>query len=142
MDTSFTPIAGLVGGSLIGIAVALVLLFSGRIAGISGIMGGLLLPKAGDVAWRGAFVGGLVSGGLLLVFAYPSAFPSAGWQAPWWLLTLGGLLVGFGTRMGNGCTSGHGICGIARFSLRSLVATLTFLGVAAVVVFILRHVFK
>lgn len=142
MDTSFTPIAGLVGGSLIGLAVALVLLFSGRIAGISGIMGGLLVPKAGDIAWRGAFVGGLMIGSLLLLLLYPAAFPKAGWQVSWGWIVAGGFLVGFGTRMGNGCTSGHGICGIARFSIRSVVATLTFLGTAMVVVFVLRHVIK
>ncbi|MCK6503505.1 YeeE/YedE family protein [Myxococcota bacterium] len=102
------------------------LLFSGRVAGISGIFGGLLTPKAGDIGWRAAFVAGLLVGGLLLALVAPQVIaPTALRSTP--ATVLAGLLVGFGVRMGNGCTSGHGVCGLSRFSRRSLVATLSFM---------------
>jgi len=136
----FTPISGLIGGLLIGLAVALMLLLNGRLAGISGIVGGLVTPKAGDTGWRAAFLVGLPLGALAYIIV-------AGGQAPVDVLAsppailVGGLLVGFGTRMGSGCTSGHGLCGLARLSSRSVVATAVFFGVAMVTVFLARHVF-
>jgi hypothetical protein len=134
----FTPISGLIGGLLIGLAVALTLLLNGRIAGISGIVGGLVNPKAGDTGWRVAFVIGLPLGalGYILVAGGPTevlASPPA--------ILIGGLLVGFGTRMGSGCTSGHGLCGLALFSWRSVVATAVFFVVAMLTVFLTGHVF-
>jgi uncharacterized membrane protein YedE/YeeE len=135
----FTPLGGFVGGLLIGSAVALMLLLNGRVAGISGIVGGLLTLRLRDAAWRVAFVGGLVLGSLAYVWAaggtatvtVVSSLPA---------ILVGGLLVGFGTRLGSGCTSGHGLCGLARFSGRSVVATATFFGVAMLTVFLTRHV--
>ncbi len=127
------------GGVLIGLASALLLLFNGRTAGISGIAGGLFSRVPGDAGWRAAFVGGLVAGGLLLQVFFPSALGPpvvAGFAAP----VVAGLLVGFGTRLGNGCTSGHGVCGLARGSVRSLAATMTFMVTAALTVFVVRHV--
>jgi len=124
--TEFTPIAAIAGGALIGLAASVMLLANGRIAGISGVYSGLLRPKAGDIGWRAAFVGGLVLSGLAFVLLQPGAIaPSADRTL---LATIAaGLLVGFGVRLGNGCTSGHGVCGLSRFSRRSLVATLTFM---------------
>jgi uncharacterized membrane protein YedE/YeeE len=116
----FTPLASLAGGLLIGLGAALLLLANGRIAGISGIVGGLLRPARGDIGWRLAFLLGLLASPLLVA--------------------AGGLLVGIGTRLGGGCTSGHGICGIARLSKRSIAATATFMATAIVVVFVARHV--
>ena len=131
--------AALAGGVLVGLATALLLLFSGRIAGISGIVGGLLPATRGDAGWRLAFLGGLLVGGLALAAFYPAAFPATSTTgAP--TLIAAGLLVGFGTRLGNGCTSGHGVCGIGRMSRRSLVATLTFLATGMITVFITQHV--
>jgi uncharacterized protein len=132
-------LAPLAGGATIGLGASLLLLFNGKIAGISGIFGGLVLPKAGDVAWRAAFVAGLVLGGLLLAAAYPAAFPELGGGRPLGLVLLAGFLVGLGARLGSGCTSGHGVCGLSRLSARSLVATLTFLSTGALTVFITRH---
>jgi uncharacterized membrane protein YedE/YeeE len=136
--TSFTPWASLAGGLLIGMAVALLLLFNGRIAGISGIVGGLLRPVRGDVTWRAAFVAGLVAAPLawLVVAALPRLHVAA--DTP--TLVVAGLLVGIGTRYGSGCTSGHGVCGLSRGSWRSLVATATFMAAGFVVVFVVRHV--
>ena len=125
---------------MIGLAVALTLLLNGHIAGISGIVGGLVNPKAGDTGWRTAFVVGLPLGALAYILV-------AGGQAPVDVLAsppailVGGLLVGFGTRMGSGCTSGHGVCGLALLSLRSVVATAVFFVVAMVTVFLTGHVF-
>lgn len=136
----FTPVSGLVGGLLIGLAVALMLLLNGRLAGISGIVGGLPTPKVGDVGWRVAFVAGLLSGPLVYVLATGGPATVDVLASPPALLA-GGLLVGFGTRMGSGCTSGHGLCGLALLSLRSLVATAVFFGVAMLTVFLIRHVF-
>ncbi|MCP3101139.1 YeeE/YedE family protein [Myxococcus sp. K15C18031901] len=129
----------LLGGVLIGVAASLLLLFNGRVAGISGILGGLLAPAPGEAGWRGAFLLGLAGGGVLLALVRPHAFgapvvPGLG------VAVVAGLLVGFGTRLGNGCTSGHGVCGLARGAGRSLVATLVFMATGALTVFVARHV--
>ena len=136
----FTPISGLIGGLLIGLAVALMLLLNGRLAGISGIVGGLVTPKAGDTGWRAAFLVGLPLGALAYILVAGGHAPVDVLASPPAIL-VGGLLVGFGTRMGSGCTSGHGLCGLARLSSRSVVATAVFFGVAMVTVFLARHVF-
>jgi uncharacterized membrane protein YedE/YeeE len=136
----FAPVPALVGGALIGLAASAMLFFLGRVAGVSGIAGGLLQrPAAGDTLWRAAFVAGLAIGGALLALAYPAAFPSPPVD-PSAALIVAGLLVGFGARLGNGCTSGHGVCGVSRLSRRSLVATATFVATAIVTVFVTRHV--
>jgi uncharacterized membrane protein YedE/YeeE len=137
----FTPWASLAGGILIGLATALLLLANGRVAGISGILGGLLRPAVasrGDSAWRVTFILGLFVAPL--VWLTMRAMPPAQIDHSPALLAIGGLLVGIGTRFGNGCTSGHGVCGIARLSPRSLLATACFLAAGFVTVFILRHV--
>ncbi len=138
MET-FTPLSSALGGALIGLAAALMLFGLGRIAGISGIFGGLLLPKLGDVGWRLSFVLGLVLGGALMFQIAPGMFAVHIDRS---LATIvgAGLLVGVGTRMGNGCTSGHGVCGISRLSPRSLVATVTFMATGALTVFLALHV--
>lgn len=125
-------IRALQGGAMIGLSASLLLAFTGRVAGISGIVGGLLIPRPGEVAWRLIFVLGLVLGGALALAWSPSAFTPG--EAPIGAVILGGLLVGFGTRVGNGCTSGHGVCGISRLSPRSLAATLTFISSGAITV--------
>ena len=137
---SFTPVSGLMGGLLIGLAVTLMMLLNGRIAGISSIVSGLLTPKSGDTGWRAAFVVGLLLGALAFILAVGGPTQVDVLASPPAIL-IGGLLVGFGTRMGSGCTSGHGLCGIARFSRRSIVATAVFFGVAMLTVFLARHVF-
>jgi uncharacterized protein len=137
--TEFTPWSALVGGVLIGVAAAMFVLLNGRIAGISGVMGGLLRPVKGDVAWRAAFVLGLV--GAPLAYALFATVPLPKIDAPFGALVAAGLLVGIGTRYGSGCTSGHGVCGLARLSPRSLVATAAFMGAGFVTVFVVRHVF-
>ena len=134
---AFTPWSALAGGMLIGLATALFVLLNGRIAGISGVLGGLLKPVAGDVLWRAAFVGGLIVAPL--VYALFSVVPAVQIDAEYGALVLAGLLVGVGTRYGAGCTSGHGVCGLSRLSLRSLVATATFMGAGFVTVFVVRH---
>ena len=134
-----TPAASLLGGALIGLAASLLLLACGRIAGISGIVGGLLAPAAGDGAWRALFVGGLLAGGVGLRLIDPSLVRMELDRSAA-ALAVAGLLVGFGTRLGNGCTSGHGVCGLARGSRRSLAATATFMLTAAATVFVVRHV--
>ena len=133
----FTPWSALAGGALIGAAAAVLVLGNGRIAGISGILGGLFSPRRGDMAWRAAFLVGLIaSPTLYAVFApLPALHIDAGPMA----LVLAGLLVGLGTRYGSGCTSGHGVCGLSRLSPRSLVATLVFMGAGFVTVFVTRH---
>lgn len=139
LATEFTPLASGLGGMMIGAASALLLVFNGRIAGISGIAGGLLGgAPPGDRRWRLAFVGGLLLGGLLLGLVLPSAFEDAP-PTSWFALALGGLVVGFGTRLGSGCTSGHGICGVSRLSARSLAATATFMATGFATVFVVRH---
>jgi len=134
----FTPWASLAGGILIGLATALLLLANGRVAGISGILGGLLRPTRGDIAWRVTFILGLFVAPL--VWLSMRAMPPAQIDHSPALLAVGGLLVGIGTRFGNGCTSGHGVCGIARLSPRSLLATACFMAAGVVTVFIVRHV--
>ena len=134
----FTPGSALVGGILIGIATAMFLLLNGRIAGISGILGGLLKPTRGDVGWRAAFVVGLIVAPL--VYGLFAMLPRLQIEASYGALVHAGLLVGVGTRYGSGCTSGHGVCGVSRLSPRSLVATLTFMGVGFATVFVVRHV--
>jgi uncharacterized membrane protein YedE/YeeE len=136
---NFTPVSGLVGGLLIGLAVTSLLALNGRIGGVSSIVGGLLAFGGRDLGWRAAFVAGLVLGAL----AYALAMGAASLvevKASLPVVVIGGLLVGFGTRLGSGCTSGHGLCGLARFSRRSVVATSVFFGVAILTVFLTRHV--
>ncbi|MDB4974360.1 MAG: protein of unknown function YeeE/YedE [Myxococcaceae bacterium] len=132
--------AALLGGVLIGLSAALLLLTHGRIAGISGILGGLLTPAppGEDKLWRAGFLLALLAGGFLLVGFYPDRFRTLG-MPRWPVLLIAGLLVGFGTRLGGGCTSGHGVCGIGRGSPRSLAATLTFMATAIITVLITRH---
>jgi uncharacterized membrane protein YedE/YeeE len=139
MMEGFTPVWSLLGGVLIGVAASALLFFDGKVAGVSGIVGGLLRPGAGDHAWRVAFVAGLLAGGVLVRLALPSAFTIAVAEPPL-LLVAAGLLVGFGTQLGNGCTSGHGVCGLSRGSGRSLVATATFMTAGALTVLVVRHV--
>jgi uncharacterized membrane protein YedE/YeeE len=134
----FTPWASLAGGILIGLATALLLLANGRVAGVSGILGGLLRPAKGDVAWRVAFIAGLFLAPI--VWLTLRAMPPAQIDHSPALLAAGGLLVGIGTRFGSGCTSGHGVCGIARLSPRSLLATACFVAAGFVTVYVVRHV--
>ena len=135
----FTPWSSLTGGLLIGAAAAILLLFNGRIAGVSGILGGLLRPMAGDIGWRMAFVLGLVGAPLVYGFATPLPFVHV--DADTTTLIVAGLLVGVGTRYGSGCTSGHGVCGLSRLSPRSMAATAAFMIAGFVTVFIARHLF-
>ena len=134
---NFTPVAALIGGVLIGMAALLLLALNGRIAGISGILGGLLPPVAGDTTWRLAFIAGLMLAGL--GFTYRGDLSAIEIEADTPVLIMAGLLVGIGTRIGSGCTSGHGICGVGRLSPRGMVATAIFVGVGMVTVFIARH---
>jgi hypothetical protein len=136
---SFTPVSALAGGATIGLAAAILLLANGRIAGISGIVGGLMRNKSGDISWRAAFVIGLVAAPIL--YRAFATLPQSRIDASWPVLILAGLLVGFGTRLGSGCTSGHGVCGISRLSPRSILATLTFMGFGFATVYIVRHLF-
>lgn len=137
--TEFTPWSALAGGVLIGMAAAMFVLLNGRIAGISGVIGGLFKPVTGDVAWRAAFVIGLV--GAPLIYRLFAALPLPRIDASFAALVLAGVLVGVGTRYGSGCTSGHGVCGLARLSPRSFVATGAFMGAGFATVFVTRHVF-
>lgn len=132
-------VLALLGGALIGISVSLMLLWNGRVTGISGIVyTAIIKPASGDRDWRWSFIAGMLGGGLLLHFIYPKAFdgnlPTANWT-----VIVAGLLVGFGTVLGNGCTSGHGVCGISRLSPRSLIATMTFMGAGIASVYIFRQ---
>jgi len=137
---AFTPWHALMGGALVGAAAALFVLLNGRIAGISGVLGGLLRPVKGDVAWRAAFVIGLIVAPLIyLLFGSP---PKPRIDADFGALVLAGLLVGVGTRYGAGCTSGHGVCGLSRLSPRSLVATAAFMATGFATVFAIRHLLK
>jgi uncharacterized protein len=137
---NFTPISAAIGGALIGLAAALLMLTTGRIAGISGIFGGCLDFGTGDKGWRVAFIAGLILAPLSAsLVGFPVPLPEM--PASWIVVVAAGLLVGFGTKLGSGCTSGHGVCGIARLSPRSIVATGIFMGVAIVVVALTRHVF-
>lgn len=135
----FTPLQSLIGGLLIGFSTLLMIRLLGKIAGISGIVGQLWSAGTGDRAWRFAFVAGLLVSPLLYALFSPLPETSVVTSIPW--LIVAGLLVGFGSRLGSGCTSGHGVCGLSRLSLRSLVATLTFMATAMLVVWLLRHVF-
>jgi uncharacterized membrane protein YedE/YeeE len=137
---NFTPLASLAGGALIGIAAVVLLLWHGRVAGISGIVGGLLKFERGDVAWRLLFVFGLLSASW--VYGWFAPLPLVQIDVGTAMLISAGLLVGFGTRLGSGCTSGHGVCGNARFSLRSLVATLLFMAFGFLTVFVVRHLMQ
>jgi uncharacterized membrane protein YedE/YeeE len=134
----FSAANALLGGVLIGSAAAIMLLFNGRIAGISGILGGIIPPHKTDTLWRVVFLVSLVIGAWLLPFLQGRALAVYS-NNPWWITVLGGVLVGYGTRLGNGCTSGHGVCGVARFSMRSIVATMTFIATAMITVYFVRH---
>ena len=135
---SFNPMSSLLGGALIGLASVLLMMLTGRIAGISGILGGCITTATGDKGWRYAFIAGLVlapvAGDLL---GHP--LPTPQMPASWVVIVIAGLLVGFGARLGGGCTSGHGVCGVARLSARSIVATAIFMATAIVVVALMRH---
>lgn len=136
-----TWLIALAGGVLIGLSATLLLWLNGRVAGVSGILNGVLFPRTGEVAWRAMFLAGLVAAAGLYMALVPGAplpradFPRAG-------LIVAGLLVGFGTRMGNGCTSGHGVCGLGRLSMRSLAAVVTFMLTAIATTFVVRHVWS
>ena len=134
---SFTPWSSLVGGILIGIAASVLILFNGRIAGISGIIGGLLKPSGGDIGWRIAFIGGLLAAPL--IYRLAAELPVIEIDAGNGILIAAGLLVGIGTRYGSGCTSGHGVCGISRLSPRSLAATLIFMAAGFAATYAVRH---
>ncbi len=136
---NFTPVSGLIGGLLIGLSTVLLILFNGRLAGISGIVGGLLARKGSEIGWRAVFVVGLLLGALVYMLATGGALP-VNIQASLPVMVAAGLLVGFGSRLGSGCTSGHGVSGIARFSKRSIVATLVFFVTAIITVFLTHHV--
>lgn len=129
-------IQALIGGALIGLAVSLMMLFNGRVTGISGILGGIVKPSKFDLDWRVFFILGLILGGFILKFLSPDSFVQIS-SAKWFDYVFAGLLVGFGTLLGNGCTSGHGVCGISRLSVRSILATLTFIffGIISLLVF-------
>lgn len=138
---NFTPYSSFLGGSLIGLAATLMLFFNGRIAGVSGIMGGLFSASKTEFFWRMAFMLGMVLGAFLYYQISPDFFQSRE-QFPIGLVAIGGFLVGFGTRMGNGCTSGHAVCGIARFSVRSTIATIIFMLSGMMTVYIMRHILE
>ncbi|SPZ18814.1 Predicted transporter component [Providencia rettgeri] len=134
---NFTPLSAAIGGVLIGLAAAILLVFNGRIAGISGILGGLLKPTKGDTAWKLAFIIGLMSAPTLFTWLAYTPEVNIATNTP--ILVLAGLFVGFGSRLGSGCTSGHGICGMARLSRRSIVAVLVFMIVAFATVALANH---
>jgi uncharacterized membrane protein YedE/YeeE len=137
---NFTPISAAIGGALIGLSAVLLMLFTGRIAGVSGIFDGLINPQTSDRAWRAAFVAGLITAPLTaMLVGY--AVPTPQMPGSYVTTVVSGLLVGFGSRLGSGCTSGHGICGIARLSPRSIAATGVFMVAAIVVVALTHHVF-
>ena len=137
----FTPWASLIGGLLLGVASAVFILINGRILGISGILGGLLPPKVGDIGWRVAFLLGMLAAPTVFMALAPAGLASEPRiDAGFWTVIAAGLLVGIGTRYASGCTSGHGVCGLSRLSPRSLVATLSFMGAGFFIVDIVRHV--
>jgi len=138
---NFTQLASLLGGVLIGLSASAMLLLDGKIAGISGILAGVLKPVTGDTLWRVCFLAGLLAGGMLLRELLPTAFDFS-IVRPFPMLALAGLLVGFGSCLGSGCTSGHGVCGVSRLSPRSLVATATFIFTGALVVYVLNHLMR
>ena len=129
-------LAAIGGGALIGLSASLVLLAFGRVAGIAGIVGSLLGRPPADLVWRVAFLGGMAATGVVAAFAFPQAL--GGPPVSLWLVAIAGVLVGYGTRLGSGCTSGHGVCGLARFSKRSLAAVMTFMVVGAITVAVVR----
>lgn len=136
----FSPWPALAGGAVIGLAVAALILLNGRIAGISGIVGGLFKMQKGDMAWRIAFVAGLVAAPLIWqVFV---SLPAIRIEGSYAAMAIAGLAVGIGTRYGSGCTSGHGVCGLSRLSPRSIIATLVFMGTGFAMVYVIRHVFN
>ena len=132
---AFTPASALIGGAIIGAAVALFVTLNGRIAGVSGILGGLARPQAGDISWRVAFVAGLIAAPLALLAALPEIRVDTSYP----VLVAAGLLVGVGTRYGGGCTSGHGVCGVSRASPRSIAATVAFMAAGFATVYFVRH---
>jgi uncharacterized membrane protein YedE/YeeE len=137
----FTPFASLTGGIILGLASAIFILVNGRILGISGILGGLLPPKAGDTTWRVAFILGMLAAPTVFHAVVPAQYITAPRiDATEWMVIAAGLLVGIGTRYASGCTSGHGVCGLSRLSPRSLVATLSFMGAGFVMVYVMRHI--
>ena len=136
MQSALTALGG---GILIGLAATIFLLLNGRIAGISNIVGGLWTPRQGDISWRLCFILGLLAGGLTLAIFHPDAFGEIP-SHPFGVLSLAGFLVGFGARTANGCTSGHGVCGVSRRSVRSLAATGTFILTGIATVYLVNHV--
>jgi uncharacterized membrane protein YedE/YeeE len=136
---NFTPLSAAIGGALIGLASLLLMLLAGRVAGVSGITAGIFGDGALDRGWRLAFIAGLILAPIAAMLA-GHAVPLPTMPASWFVIITAGFLVGFGARLGGGCTSGHGICGIARFSKRSIVATVVFMGAAMIVVALMRHV--
>jgi len=137
----FTPFASMAGGIILGLASAIFILVNGRILGISGILGGLLPPKAGDTTWRVFFLLGMLAAPTVFHAVVPAQYITAPRiDASGWMVIAAGLLVGIGTRYASGCTSGHGVCGLSRLSPRSLVATLSFMGAGFVMVYVLRHI--
>lgn len=135
---AFTPLAALTGGLLIGLAAALLIIINGRIAGINGILGGLLKPHTGDIVWRFAFIAGLIAAPV--IYAMVFTLPAISIEADTPALIISGLLVGLGARYGSGCTSGHGVCGISRLSPRSMIATLVFMVAGFMTVYLVRHI--
>ena len=141
MTTEFTPLAGLAGGVLIGLSAVFLMLGSGRIAGNSGIFAGMLaMTPTTETVWRAAFIAGILAGAAIAALAGLYSADALAFQPMMFLVAVAGLLVGIGTQLGSGCTSGHGVCGLARLSGRSLAATTTFMAIAIVVVLIMRHV--
>jgi len=137
---NFTPLASLIGGMMIGLSASMLMLFNGRIAGISGIVAGALRPERGEWGWRICFIAGLVGAGAIARIISPASL-AIGISRSLWMFLLAGLLVGLGTRLGSGCTSGHGVCGLSRGSMRSLAATLTFMAAGVLTVYLTTHVF-
>lgn len=134
---NFTPVSAILGGAVIGGAASLLLLLNGRVAGISGILGGLLTPVRGDTAWRALFLAGLVIGAFVWTVATPAATLTIDAGMP--LLIVGGFLTGLGARLGGGCASGHGVCGLGRLSKRSIVAVAIFMLTCGITVYVIRH---
>jgi uncharacterized protein len=136
---NFTPFASLIGGILIGVSASMLMLFNGRIAGISGIVAGALRPERGEWGWRICFIVGLVSAGAIARIVSPASL-AIGISRSLWIFLLAGFLVGLGTRIGSGCTSGHGVCGLSRGSTRSLAATLTFILAGVLTVYLTNQI--
>lgn len=140
---NFTPFESLLGGILLGISSAIFILVNGRILGISGILGGLLRPRKGDIMWRIMFLLGMTSAPFVFHFLFPvSWIVEPNIEANYLTIIIAGILVGFGTRYGSGCTSGHGVCGLSRLSLRSMVSTITFMLFGFISVYVVRHLFQ